>query len=76
MYIDTLAESITEHVLEHVDLSEYAYIRAESVTGVNRNDLESVEGTAQHRLFYSIYAEEQVRVVNMVVQKLLSYPDR
>ncbi len=76
MNIEEIAESITELVLEQEDLSEHAYRTAEDVSGCDRVDLESVEGTIQHRLFYSIYAEEQIRIVNIVLQKLLSHPKK
>ncbi len=73
MTIERIAESITELVLSHKDLQDHAYNEAEQVTGVDRAGLDSIEGTVKEKLFWAIYAEEQVRVVNQVLGKLLRY---
>ncbi len=73
---EDIVESLVELVLEHEDLSKQADQVARQVSKTVGVDLETIEDTAPHVLYWSAYCEEQARVIGMVQQKLFRYPDR
>ncbi len=70
---EDIVESITQLVLDHEDLQEWAGRVGEDGAMIDRVDLVEIEDTAPYNLYWALYSEEQARIIGMVQQKLFSY---